>query len=333
MINVAINGFGRIGRLFLRAALEKQGELCVKAINDVSSVDDLAHLFEYDSVHGRFAGHVQAQDQNLVINSSTIQVFQERNPQDLPWKALDIDVVVECTGRFTKRDEAQKHRDAGAKKVLISAPARDPDMTVVYGVNHEHITAQHHILSNASCTTNCLAPLAKVLEETVGIESGYMTTVHAYTADQNLVDSFHSDRRRARAAGQSLIPTSTGAAKAVGLVLPQLAGKLDGSAVRVPTANVSLVDVKVLARNKTSQEELNHLVSQAAEGSLRGVLGVSSLPLVSVDFNHNPLSSIVDLDQTHVINGNFCRLLSWYDNEWGFAHRLLDVTEYLKRFL
>jgi glyceraldehyde 3-phosphate dehydrogenase len=326
-MKVAINGFGRIGRLVLRAILEnRRADIDVVAINDLGSIADNAHLFKYDSVHGPFPGTVEVLSDGLKINGHAIKVFANPDPTALPWKDLGIDVAMECSGRFTKRDDAAKHLTAGAKKVLISAPAEGADLTVVWGVNHKELKPEHQIVSNASCTTNCLAPVAYILNKTIGIQHGFMTTIHSYTGDQNLVDTLHKDLRRARAAALSLIPASTGAAKAVGLVLPDLKGKLDGTAVRVPTANVSLVDLTFEAKRPTSQAEINRVMAEAAEGELHGVLALNSEPLVSCDFNHHSASSIFDLNETHVVNGTFCRILSWYDNEWGFSNRMADTA-------
>ncbi len=324
---VAINGFGRIGRLVLRAIFEnRRSDIEVVAINDLGSVADNAHLFKHDSVHGAFPGTVEVVDDGLKINGHHIKVFAISNPEQLPWKDLNIDIAMECSGRFTKRDDAAKHLTAGAKKVLISAPAEGADITVVWGVNHKDIKAQHTIVSNASCTTNCLAPVAYVLQNTIGIEHGFMTTIHSYTGDQVLVDTLHKDLRRARAAAMSMIPASTGAAKAVGLVLPELKGKLDGTAVRVPTPNVSLIDFKLVSKRSTTKEEINKAMAEAAEEELKGILAVNNEPLVSTDFNHNSASSIFDLTETQVIDGKFCRILSWYDNEWGFSNRMSDTA-------
>lgn len=324
---VAINGFGRIGRLVLRAILEnRRSNLEVVAINDLGSIADNAHLFKYDSVHGPFQGTVEVLEDGLKINGQHIKVFAIADPQKLPWNDLHIDIAMECSGRFTKREDAAKHLTAGAKKVLISAPAEDADLTVVWGVNHKDLKPIHKIVSNASCTTNCLAPVAYVLHKTIGIEHGFMTTIHSYTGDQRLVDTLHKDLRRARAAAMSLIPASTGAAKAVGLVLPELKGKLDGTAVRVPTPNVSLVDLKFVSKRSTTKDEINKMIAEAAEGELEGILSVNNEPLVSIDFNHNSASSIFDLTETHVIDGKFCRILSWYDNEWGFSNRMADTA-------
>jgi glyceraldehyde 3-phosphate dehydrogenase len=327
-LRVAINGFGRIGRLVLRAAYEaKRRDLEFVGINDLGSVEANAHLVKYDSVHGTYPGDVTVKGDTIDLGSGPIKVSAERDPAKLPWKSLGVDLVMECTGLFTARDKAAKHLEAGAKKVLISAPGEGADMTVVYGVNHQQLNNNHGIVSNASCTTNCLAPVAKVLHDAIGIERGFMTTIHAYTGDQSTVDTLHKDLRRARAAGVSLIPTSTGAAKAVGLVLPELKGKLDGTSVRVPTPNVSLIDFKFDAKRATTAEEVNEAVQKAAaSGPLKGILAVNSAPLVSIDFNHNPASATFDLTQTQVIDGRFVRVLAWYDNEWGFSNRMSDVA-------
>ncbi len=331
-IRVAINGFGRIGRMVLRALAENnRKDVQVVAINDLGSLDSNAHLFKYDSVHGRFQGIVKTDGNTLDVGLGPIQVLAEPNPEKLPWGAMNIDLVMECSGRFTSKTDASKHLAAGAKRVLVSAPADGADLTVVYGVNHTQIKAEHQVLSNASCTTNCLAPVAYVLHSAIGIEHGYMTTIHAYTGDQRLVDTLHSDLRRARAACMSMIPSSTGAAKAVGLVLPELKGKLDGTAIRVPTANVSVVDLKFVSKRATTKEEINQAISHAANGSLKGILSAISEPLVSIDFNHDSHSSNFDLTQTQVIDGTFCRVLSWYDNEWGFANRMCDVASYMAK--
>jgi len=326
-VKVAINGFGRIGRHVLRAIFEsKRKDIHVVALNDLGPVETNAFLLRHDSVHGAFPGTVKVTDGAIDIGSGPIKVLAEKDPAKLPWRELGIDVALECTGLFTKREQAAKHLDAGARKVLISAPANDADLTVVYGVNHEKLTQAHTVVSNASCTTNCLAPVAKVLHETIGIATGYMTTVHAYTLDQPVLDTLHKDLRRARAAAVSMIPTTTGAAKAVGLVLPELKGKLDGTAIRVPTLNVSMIDFTFVAKRATSAEEINAAMRKAADGPLKGVLGVNDEPLVSIDFNHNPNSSTFDLTQTVVMNGTFCRVLAWYDNEWGFSNRMSDVA-------
>ena len=327
-VRVAINGFGRIGRLVLRAALERKGrEVEVVAINDLGSSEINAHLLRHDSVHGPFAGTVKVTKTGLNANGRAIQVFAERDPAKLPWAKLKIDVVAECTGIFTKRSDAEKHLAAGAARVLISAPATDEDITVCYGVNDDKLKKAHRVVSNASCTTNCLAPVAYVMDQAVGIERGYMTTVHSYTGDQSLVDTLHRDFRRARAAALNMIPTSTGAAKAVGLVLPHLNGKLDGTAIRVPTANVSMIDLVFVARRATTPAALNEAAKKAAATNrLKGILVVNELPLVSSDFNHSPASATFDATQTQVIEGTLCRVLAWYDNEWGFSNRMVDTA-------
>ena len=329
-VRVAINGFGRIGRNVLRAIHEsKRRDLRVVAINDLGPVETNAHLLRRDSVHGPFPGTVSVKGRSIDIGHGPIKVFAERDPTQLPWGELRVDVALECTGIFTKRDRAAQHLQAGARKVLISAPAGDADLMVVYGVNHKKLRKTHNVVSNASCTTNCLAPIAKVINDAIGIKSGYMTTIHSVTLDQPVLDTLHTDLNRARAAGMSMILTSTGAARAVGLVLPELAGRLDGMAVRVPTQNVSMVDLSFTAKRKTSAEEINAAISKAARGPLKGVLGTNDEPLVSTDFNHNANSSTLDLNQTVVMNGNFGRVLSWYDNEWGFSNRMGDVAAIL----
>ena len=326
-VRVAINGFGRIGRLVLRAAMESgRDDIEFVGINDLGSVETNAHLVKYDSVHGVFPGDITTGEDWMDLGHGKVQVTAERDPTKLPWGELGIDIAMECTGIFTSRDQAAMHLEAGAKRVLVSAPASGADLTVVYGVNHEELSADHTVVSNASCTTNSLAPVAHVLHQAVGIERGFMTTVHAFTGDQATVDTLHSDLRRARSASQSLIPTSTGAAKAVGLVLPELAGKLDGTAIRVPTPNVSLVDLKFDASRETDTAEINGAIQQAAGGALKGVLETSDAPLVSVDFNHNQASSTFDLTQTQVVDGRLVRVLSWYDNEWGFSNRMSDTA-------
>ena len=327
-IKVGINGFGRIGRLVLRALAESQNkDIQVVAINDLGSIETNAYLFKYDSIHGTFKGHLTTSATGINIGSGDIRVCAEPNPEKLPWAEMGIDIVFECSGRFTSKEQASKHVQAGAKRVLISAPADNVDLTVVYGVNHKELKAEHTIVSNASCTTNCLAPVAYVAHKAIGIEQGYMTTIHAYTGDQQLVDTSHKDLRRSRAAGLSMIPTSTGAARAVGLVLPELKGKIDGTAIRVPTSNVSLVDFKFTTKRDTTKEEINELMVKAAnDGSLKNILSTVNEPLVSIDFNHSPFSSNFDLTQTQVINNRFCRVLSWYDNEWGFANRMTDTA-------
>ncbi|HJZ32364.1 MAG TPA: type I glyceraldehyde-3-phosphate dehydrogenase [Hyphomicrobiaceae bacterium] len=326
-VRIAISGFGRIGRNILRAIVEaKRKDLEIVAINDLFSAKDNAHLLRYDSIHGRFPGEVTVAGDSIDVGGGPIKVLAERDPHKLPWKSLNIDVVMECTGIFTDRDKAAAHLEAGAKRVLISAPAKGADLTVVYGVNHNKLTADHKVVSNASCTTNCLAPVAKVLNELVGISSGFMTTIHAYTNDQNVLDQAHKDMRRARAAAINMIPTSTGAASAVGLVLPELKGKLDGTAIRVPTPNVSVVDLKFIPGRETATAEINAAMEQAAKTELKGILAVSNEPLVSIDFNHNPHSSTFDLTQTQIVGGRLVRVLAWYDNEWGFSNRMADTA-------
>ena len=329
MVKVAINGYGRIGRNVLRALYEsgRTGELQVVAINDLGDANSNAHLTKYDTAHGQFPYSVEARDDALVVNGDEIKVFAERDPEQLTWGDLGVDVVLECTGFFAKKELASKHIIAGAKKVVISAPAgNDIDATIVYGVNHDSLTQNDTVISNASCTTNCLAPLVKPIHESIGLESGIMTTIHAYTNDQVLTDVFHSDLRRARSATQSMIPTKTGAAAAVGLVLPELDGKLDGFSVRVPTINVSLVDLSFIASRKTSVDEINEVVKAASDGPLKGVLDYNDGPLVSIDFNHNPASSTYDATMTKVQEGTLVKVCSWYDNEWGFSNRMLDTT-------
>jgi len=334
-LKIAINGYGRIGRLVHRALVESgRTDMQVVAINDLADIATNVHLMKYDSVHGRFAHNVAAVDDTTMrINNHDIQVYSERDPAALPWGSLGIDIVFECSGVFTKRDDAMKHITAGAKRVLISAPATDEDLTVVYGVNHDKLNADHVIVSNASCTTNCLAPVAKTLHDAIGIEKGFMTTIHAYTGDQRVTDTAHKDLHRARAAAANLIPTSTGAAKAVGKVLPELNGKLDGVAIRVPTPNVSLVDLKFNASRATSVEEVNNAIKAACARSLNGILGCYDEPLVSTDFNHDPHSSIFSLDGTKVMDGNLVRIMTWYDNEWGFSNRMLDTAATMGTFL
>ena len=331
---VAINGFGRIGRLTFRAYLESGREdLDFVAINDLGSAEMNAHLLEIDSVHGRFRGKINVTNGHVKTNGQDVAVLSEATPEKLPWRDLGVDIVMECTGRFTEREGAAKHLTAGAKRVLVSAPCTGADLTVVFGVNDEKLTQGHHVVSNASCTTNCLAPVAQVLNEAVGIKHGYMTTIHAYTGDQRTVDTLHKDPYRARASAVNLIPTSTGAAKAVGLVLPELKGKLDGASIRVPVPNVSMIDLTFQAARATSPEELNDAMVKAANGPLKGILGVNAKPLVSTDFNHDPLSSIFDLTGTHVVDGTFCRVVSWYDNEWGFSNRMSDTAVAMGRLI
>ncbi|HEV2079907.1 MAG TPA: type I glyceraldehyde-3-phosphate dehydrogenase [Allosphingosinicella sp.] len=332
---VAINGFGRIGRLVARAILERgDGSLELVAINDLADAKSNAMLFKRDSVHGPYPGDVSAEGNDLVIDGKRIKVTAERDPAKLPHAENNIDIALECTGFFTDRESAQKHLDAGAKRVLISAPAKGVDLTVVYGVNHDKLTGEHTIVSNASCTTNCLAPVAKVMNDVIGIERGLMTTIHAYTNDQKILDQIHPDMRRARAAGMSMIPTTTGAARAVGEVLPELKGKLDGSAIRVPTPNVSLVDLTFRPKRDTSLEEVNGALRAASEsGPLKGILAYTDEPLVSIDLNHNPASSTVDSLETAVLEGKLVRVVSWYDNEWGFSNRMVDTATAMGRLI
>lgn len=327
-VRVAINGFGRIGRLVLRAAMEAgRKDIEFVAINDLGSVEANAHMLKYDTVHGRFPGKVRTGKDWMDLGAGKIKVTSIRNPAELPWGDLGIDVALECTGIFASKEKASAHLEAGAKRVLVSAPCSEADATIVYGVNDKTLKKAHTVVSNASCTTNCLAPVAAVLHDAVGIQQGYMTTIHAFTGDQRTVDTLHSDPRRARAASQSMIPTSTGAAKAVGLVLPALKGKLDGTAIRVPTANVSLIDLKFNAKKKTDVEAVNEAIKAAAKkGPLKNILVTNDEPLVSIDFNHSPASSTFDLTQTQVIDGSLVRVMSWYDNEWGFSNRMSDTA-------
>jgi len=328
-VKIAINGYGRIGRNVLKALYEsnRTDELQIVAINDLGDSKSNAYLTKYDSAHGTFPFEVEANEDSLTVDGDEIKVFAQRDPEQLPWGDLGVDVVMECTGFFAKRELASKHLKAGAKKVVISAPAgTDIDATIVYGVNHQTLSSDHEIISNASCTTNCLAPLVKPLHESIGVESGIMNTIHSYTNDQVLTDVYHSDLRRARSATQSMIPTKTGAAAAVGLVLPELAGKLDGFSVRVPTINVSLVDLSFIASRPTSVDEINAVIKEASSGALKGVLDYSDGPLVSIDFNHNPASSTYDATLTKVQEGTLVKVCSWYDNEWGFSNRMLDTT-------
>ncbi|PAJ72209.1 type I glyceraldehyde-3-phosphate dehydrogenase [Pseudoalteromonas sp. NBT06-2] len=334
MIKIAINGYGRIGRNVLRALYEsdRSEEIKIVAINDLAPANVNTHLTQFDSVHGRFNQKVKLDGTTLIVAEDKIILTQERDPENLPWKELEIDIVLECTGLFTSRDAAEKHIKAGAKRVIISAPGSDLDATVVHGVNSEVLTSDSIIISNASCTTNCLAPVAKALNDKIGIEQGSMTTIHAYTNDQSLSDVYHPDLYRARSATQSMIPTKTGAAKAVGLVLPELAGKLDGMAVRVPTINVSVVDLTLIVSRDTSIVEVNEAIKTASEGAMAGVLEYNELPLVSIDFNHNPASSIFDATQTKV-DGKLVKVMAWYDNEWGFSNRMLDQVATLAKFI
>ncbi len=331
MINIAINGYGRIGRNILRALYEgpHKNKIKIVAINDLANAETNTHLTKYDTIHGRFNAEVSLKKQDnknhLVVNGDTIQMFSESNPENLPWKELNIDLVLECTGFFKDRDKAALHIKAGAKKVLTSAPGKDLDAMVVYGVNHDILNSSCQIVSNASCTTNCLAPVAKIINDLVGIESGLMTTIHAYTNDQRLIDSPHPDIYRARAAAQSMIPTKTGAAQAVGKVLPELEGKFDGMAIRVPTINVSLVDLSFISSRPTSVDEINHAIKKASENTMKGILSYVEEPLVSIDFNHDPASSCFDPAQTKVL-GNIVKIMAWYDNEWGYSNRMLDTS-------
>ena len=327
MIKIGINGFGRIGRLVLRAIIENYNKkIEVVAINDLGSIEANAHLIKYDSTHGILNHEIKTSKDGIIINNQNIKVFAEKNPENIPWKDVGTDIVLECTGIFLDKSSAQKHIKAGAKKVIISAPGKDVDFTIVQGVNSKELKKEHNVISNGSCTTNCLAPVAMVLENTFGINYGYMTTIHSYTGDQKLLDTLHKDLRRARSTEGAMIPTSTGAAKAMSLVLPSLKGKLDGTAIRVPTPNVSLIDFTLVTEKDVTVESINKAMSTAASGKLKGILDINEKPLVSKDFNHNPHSSIFDLTQTQVIKGKFSRVLSWYDNEWGFSNRMCDTT-------
>jgi glyceraldehyde 3-phosphate dehydrogenase len=334
-VRVAINGFGRIGRNILRAIHESgRKDIDVVAINDLGPVETNAHLLRYDSVHGRFPHEVKVDGDSISVGAEKFKVTAVKDPSQLPWKELGVDIAMECTGIFTAKDKASAHLAAGAKRVLISAPGENSDLTVVYGVNHDKLTKDHIIVSNASCTTNCLAPVAKVLHDAVGIDKGFMTTIHAYTGDQPTLDTMHKDLYRARAAGMSMIPTSTGAAKAIGLVIPELKGRLDGTSIRVPVPNVSVVDFKFVAKRATSVEEINAAIKAAAEGNtLRGILGYTLDPNVSIDFNHNANSSTFHMDQTKVIDGTLVRILTWYDNEWGFSNRMGDTAVAMGKLL
>jgi glyceraldehyde 3-phosphate dehydrogenase len=333
-VKVAINGFGRIGRNILRAIVESgRRDIEVVAINDLGPVETNAHLLRFDSVHGRFPSEVGVEGDSIVVDGKKIRVTAIKNPAELPHRELGVDIARECTGIFTAKDKAKAHLDAGAKRVLVSAPADGADLTVVYGVNHDKLTREHMVVSNASCTTNCLAPVAKVLNDAVGIEKGFMTTIHSYTNDQPSLDQMHKDLYRARAAALNMIPTSTGAAKAVGLVLPELNGKLDGSAIRVPTPNVSVVDFKFIAKRATNKDEVNGAVRRAAEQQLKGVLGFTDVPNVSLDFNHDPRSSVFHMDQTKVMDGTLVRVMAWYDNEWGFSNRMADTAVAMSKLI
>jgi glyceraldehyde 3-phosphate dehydrogenase (phosphorylating) len=330
-IRVAINGFGRIGRNVLRAIAESgRQDIEVVGINDLGPVETNAHLLRFDSVHGRFPGTVTVEGDSIGVRdgkiNAKIKVSAERDPTKLPWKELGVDIALECTGIFTSKEKASAHLTAGAKRVLVSAPADHADATIVYGVNHDTLTKDHLVVSNGSCTTNCLAPVAKVLNDTVGIETGFMTTIHAYTGDQPTLDTLHKDLYRGRAAAMSMIPTSTGAAKAIGLVLPELNGKLDGVSIRVPVPNVSVIDLKIVAQRKTTKEEINEAMKRAAEQQLKGILAYTTAPNVSIDFNHDPHSATFHMDQTKVQNGTLVRVMAWYDNEWGFSNRMADTA-------
>jgi glyceraldehyde 3-phosphate dehydrogenase len=333
-LRVAINGFGRIGRNVLRAIAEAgRTDIEIVAINDLAPVETNAHLLRFDSVHGRFPGTVTVKGDTISLGNGAIKVTAIKDPSTLPWKELAIDIAMECTGLFTAKDKASLHLTAGAKRVLVSAPAEGADLTVVYGVNHDRLSKDHKIVSNASCTTNCLAPVAKVLNDAIGIDKGFMTTIHAYTGDQPTLDTMHKDLYRGRAAALSMIPTSTGAAKAVGLVLPELAGKLDGVAIRVPVPNVSMIDFKFVAKRATTKDEVNGAIKRAAEQQLKGILGYTTQPNVSIDFNHDPHSSVFHMDQTKVMDGTLVRVMAWYDNEWGFSNRMADTAVAMGKLL
>ena len=334
MVKIGINGFGRIGRLILRALLENyKDKIQVVAINDLGSIETNAHLIKYDSTHGTLNHDVKTSKDGFEISNQKIKVFAEKDPAKIPWGNVGADVVLECTGIFLDKSSAQNHIKGGAKKVIISAPAKEVDFTIVQGVNSKELKKDHNIISNGSCTTNCLAPVAMVLENNFGIEYGYMTTIHSYTGDQKLLDTLHKDLRRARSTEGSMIPTSTGAAKALSLVLPSLKGKLDGTAIRVPTPNVSLIDFTVVTKKEVSADTINDAMSKASQNSLKGILGINKKPLVSKDFNHNPHSSIFDVTQTQVIKGKFSRVLSWYDNEWGFSNRMCDTAIQISKLI
>ena len=334
MVKVGINGFGRIGRLILRAILENyKNKIQVVAINDLGSIETNAHLIKYDSTHGIINEDIQTSNDGFKVSNQNIKVFAERDPANIPWGKVEADVVLECTGIFLDKKSAEKHIKAGAKKVIISAPAKEVDFTIVQGVNSKELKKDHNIISNGSCTTNCLAPVAMVLEKNFGINYGYMTTIHSYTGDQKLLDTLHKDLRRARSTEGAMIPTSTGAAKAMSLVLPSLKGKLDGTAIRVPTPNVSLIDLTLVTDKEVTPEIINNAMTKASEGELKGILGINKKPLVSKDFNHNKHSSIFDVTQTQVIKGKFSRVLSWYDNEWGFSNRMCDTAIQIAGFI
>jgi len=333
-VRVAINGFGRIGRNIVRAIYESgRKDIDIVAVNDLGPVETNAHLMQFDSVHGRFPGEVTVKGDSISIGADQFKVTAIKDPSQLPWKELGVDIAMECTGIFTARDKAAAHLTAGAKRVIVSAPSDGADFTVVYGVNHDKLSKDHMVISNASCTTNCLAPVAKVLNDAIGIDKGMMTTIHSYTGDQPTLDTMHKDLYRARAAALSMIPTSTGAAKAVGLVLPELKGKLDGFSIRVPTPNVSVVDLKFIAKRKTTKEEVNEAIIAASNGALKGILGTTARPNVSIDFNHDPHSSIFHLDQTKVMDDNFVQILTWYDNEWGFSNRMGDTAVHFGKLI
>jgi len=333
-VRVAINGFGRIGRNIVRAIYESgRTDIDIVAVNDLGPIETNAHLLRYDSVHGRFPHPVKVDGDSINIGSDKFKVTAIKDPAELPWRDLGVDIALECTGIFTKKEKASAHLTAGAKRVIVSAPAEGADLTVVYGVNHDKLTKDHIVISNASCTTNCLAPVAKVLNDAIGIDHGFMTTIHAYTGDQPTLDTLHKDLYRGRAAAMSMIPTSTGAAKAVGLVLPELKGKLDGVAIRVPTPNVSVVDFTFVAKKATTIDEINAAIKAAADGPLKGILGYTTEPNVSIDFNHNSNSSTFHMDQTKVVEGTLVRVLSWYDNEWGFSNRMADTAVAMGKLL
>ena len=334
-MRIAINGFGRIGKLVLRAFLEKKIKNAkVVAINELGNIDSNIHLLKYDTVHGIMDNNISKNSTGFKVGVNNIKFYSEKDPNNLPWKQLNVDVVLECSGAFTTKEKAKAHINAGAKKVIISAPASNVDKTIVQGVNNKQLKRQDYIISNGSCTTNCFAPLAMIIDKEFGIQSGFMTTVHSYTGDQRTVDQNHTDLRRARSAAESMIPTSTGAAKALSLVLPKLKGKLDGTAIRVPTPNVSLIDFTFISKKKTNVDKINStIIKHSKSQNLRKILTINSLPLVSIDFNHNSSSSIFDTTQTHVVNNNFCRVLSWYDNEWGFSNRMIETMLDMRRFL
>ena len=334
-MRIAINGFGRIGKLVFRAFLEKKiRNVKVVAINELGGIESSIHLLKYDSIHGIIPEKIKKTKDGIKVDNNNINFYSEKDPTNLPWKSLKVDIVLECSGAFTSKEKALAHINAGAKKVIISAPATNVDKTIVQGVNNQELTKKHHVISNGSCTTNCLAPLAMVLDKELGIDSGFMTTIHSYTGDQRTVDQAHKDLRRARAAAESMIPTSTGAAKALSLVLPRLSGKLDGTAIRVPTPNVSLIDLKFNSKKKTTVKNINSIVEKASKSkSLRNILTINKLPLVSIDFNHNSSSSVFDATQTQVVKEKFCRVLSWYDNEWGFSNRMIETMLDLRKFI